>query len=119
MMYYRQTSLIYSLVYGRMGTGATVAVQICTTVNNLFMVVTFGMASASVIMIGNSIGEGKEDQTIEYAKKFLSVSVFVSVILASILALTAPFILTLFNVSETVRNSTFNYALHNFYNIYC
>lgn len=99
-------SLIYSLVYGRMGTGATAAVQICTTVNNLFMVVTFGMASASVIMIGNSIGEGKEDQTIEYAKKFLSVSVFVSVILASILALTAPFILTLFNVSETVRNST-------------
>lgn len=99
-------TLIYSLVYGRMGTGATAAVQICTTVNNLFMVVTFGMASASVIMIGNSIGEGKEDQTIEYAKKFLSVSVFVSVILASILALTAPFILTLFNVSETVRNST-------------
>ncbi|NLJ58235.1 MAG: MATE family efflux transporter, partial [Tissierellia bacterium] len=54
-------SLIYSVVYGRMGTGATAAIQICNTVNNMFMVVTFGMASASAIMVGNSIGQGKEE----------------------------------------------------------
>lgn len=99
-------SLIYSFVYGRMGTGATASIQICNTVNNMFMVVTFGMASASVIMIGNSIGEGKEDQTIDYAKKFLVVSVYVSIILGLILALTAPLILNLFNVSNEVRRST-------------
>ena len=50
-------SLIYSVVYGRMGTGATAALQICNTVSNMFMVVGFGLASASAIMIGNSIGE--------------------------------------------------------------
>lgn len=99
-------SLIYSFVYGRMGTGATASIQICNTVNNMFMVVTFGMASASVIMIGNSIGEGKEDQTIDYAKMFLVVSVYVSIILGLILALTAPLILNLFNVSNEVRRST-------------
>lgn len=99
-------SLIYSFVYGRMGTGPTAAVQICNTVNNMFMVVTFGMASASVIMIGNSIGEGKEEQTIDYAKKFMVVSFYVSIILGVILALTAPFILDLFNVSYEVRSST-------------
>ncbi|NLM35694.1 MAG: MATE family efflux transporter, partial [Clostridiales bacterium] len=99
-------SLIYSFVYGRMGTGPTATVQICNTVNNMFMVVTFGMASASVIMIGNSIGEGKEEQTIDYAKKFMVVSFYVSIILGVILALTAPFILDLFNVSYEVRSST-------------
>jgi len=53
-----------------MGTEATASVQICNTVNNMFMVVTFGLSSASAIMIGNSIGEGREDQSIDYAKKF-------------------------------------------------
>lgn len=99
-------SLIYSVVYGRMGTGATAAIQICNTVSNMFMVVTFGMASASAIMVGNSIGEDKDDQAIDYAKKFMAVSLFVSILLGLILALTAPLILDLFNVSEEVRSST-------------
>ena len=67
-VFWAMASLIYSVVYGRMGTGATAAVQICNTVSNMFMVVTFGIASASSIMIGNSIGEGREDQAIDYAK---------------------------------------------------
>lgn len=99
-------SLIYSVVYGRMGTGATAAVQICNTVSNMFMVVTFGMASASAIMVGNSIGEGKEDQTIDYAKKFMEVSIVISIFLGLSLALASPLILDLFNVSDEVRSST-------------
>jgi putative MATE family efflux protein len=99
-------SLIYSVVYGRMGTGATAAVQITNTVSNMFMVVIFGMASASAIMIGNSIGEGKIEQTIDYAKKFMVISLFVSIVLGAILALTSPLILKLFNVSNEVRGST-------------
>ena len=99
-------SLIYSVVYGRMGTGPTAAIQITNTVSNMFMIVTFGMASASAIMIGNSIGEGKEDQTIDYAKKFMGISLYLSIILGAVLALTSPLILDLFNVSNEVRHST-------------
>jgi putative MATE family efflux protein len=105
-VFWAVASLIYSVVYGRMGTGATAAVQICNTVSNMFMVVTFGMASASAIMVGNSIGEGKEKQTIDYAKKFMVLSLYLSIILGLILALTAPLILYLFNVSDDVRSST-------------
>ena len=105
-VFWAMASLIYSVVYGRMGTGATAAVQICNTVSNMFMVVTFGMASASAIMVGNSIGEGKEDQTIDYAKKFMVISLFLSIILGVILALTSPLILDLFNVSDEVKSST-------------
>lgn len=99
-------SLIYSVVYGRMGTKATAAVSICNTVSNMFMVVTFGMASAASIMIGKSIGEGKEEQAIDYSKKIMMLSFFVSIILGLTLALTTPFILDLFNVSAEVRSST-------------
>ncbi|HZK27616.1 MAG TPA: MATE family efflux transporter [Thermoclostridium sp.] len=99
-------SLIYSFVYGRMGTGATAAVQICNTVSNMFMVVIFGMASASSIMIGNSIGEGNEEQTIDYAKKFMRVSLVISMVLGILMAIVTPFILGFFNVSDEVRSST-------------
>ena len=99
-------SLIYSVVYGRMGTGATATIQIANTVSNMFMVVTFGMASASAIMIGNSVGQGNEDQTIDYSKKFLGVSLIIGTILGLALALTSPLILGLFNISSEVRSST-------------
>lgn len=105
-VFWALASIIYSVVYGRMGTGATAAVQIVNTISNMFMVVTFGLASASAIMIGNSIGEGKEDLCIDYAKKYLSVSLAVSMILGIILALSSPLILKLFNVSSEVRSST-------------
>lgn len=105
-VFWAMGSLIYSIVYGRMGTEATASIQICNTVSNMFMVVAFGMASASAIMVGNSIGEGKEEQAIEYAKKFMQISLLVSIILGLSLALTAPLILKLFNVSSEVRNST-------------
>ena len=105
-IFWALASLVYSGVYGRMGTGTTAAVQITNTVSNMFMVVTFGLASASAIMIGNSIGEGKEEQTLDYAKKFIEVSFFVSIILGLCLALTSPIILDLFNVSLQVRSST-------------
>lgn len=105
-VFWAMASLVYSVVYGRMGTGATAAVQICNTVSNMFMVVAFGIASASAIMTGNSIGEGKEDQTIDYAKKFMEVSSFISIVLGLTLALTSPLILDLFNVSDEVRSST-------------
>lgn len=105
-VFWALASIIYSVVYGRMGTGATAAVQIVNTVSNMFMVVTFGLASASAIMIGNSIGEGKEDLCIDYAKKYLRVSLVVSIVLGIILALSSPLILNLFNVSSDVRNST-------------
>jgi len=72
----------------------------------MFMVVTFGIASASSIMIGNSIGEGREEQAIDYAKKFIKVSSFISIILGLGLALSSPLILDLFNVSNEVRDST-------------
>ena len=99
-------SLIYSVVYGRMGTGATATIQIVSIISNMFMVVTFGMASASAIMIGNSVGQGNEDQTIDYSKKFLGVSLIIGTILGLALALTSPLILGLFNISSEVRSST-------------
>ncbi len=99
-------SLVYAAVYGRMGTQAMAAIQICNTVNNLFLVAIFGVSSAAAVMVGNSIGAGQEDLAKTYAKRFSLLSVALGAVLGVCLALAAPLVLSVFNVSDTVRSSS-------------
>lgn len=98
-------SLVYIAVYGRMGTQAVASIQICNTVNNLFMVVAFGLSNAAAVMIGNSIGEGDLNKTKYYAKNLVAASILASIVLGLILAATSPYILNFFNISSAVRSS--------------
>lgn len=95
--------MVYAAVYGRMGTQAVAVVQICNTVSNLFMVVIFGMSSAAAVMVGNSIGAGDEALGRSYAKKFSILGVTAGVGLGLLLAVAAPLVLGLFNVSSEAR----------------
>ncbi|HCX64396.1 MAG TPA: MATE family efflux transporter [Eubacteriaceae bacterium] len=104
-MFWGLATLTYIAVYGRMGTAAMATIQIGNTVNNLFMVIAFGLSNASAIMIGNSIGEGKPLLAFDYAKKFIVSSFFISLGIGVLLALFSPMILQLYKVSETVRYS--------------
>ena len=97
-------SLVYSVVYGRMGTRAVAAIQIVNTITNLFMVIIFGMSNAAAVMVGNSIGAGQERLGKDYARRFSLLSVTVGMILGLFLALTSPYMLKIFNVSSTVRD---------------
>lgn len=98
--------LMYAAIYGRISTKAIAAIQICTTVQNLFMVVTLGVANASAVMIGNKIGEGKEEEGKRYAKRFTKMGIILGIILGSSMALSAPLILKLFNISKEVMTSS-------------
>ncbi|MFZ5945964.1 MAG: MATE family efflux transporter [Bacillota bacterium] len=99
-------SLVYVAVYGRMGTQEVAAIQICNTINNLFMVVIFGLSSAAAVMIGNSIGAEEEWLTRKYARTFSILSIQVGFVLGVIVAVTSPAILNFFNVSDIVRDSS-------------
>ncbi|MEE0880959.1 MAG: MATE family efflux transporter, partial [Turicibacter sp.] len=63
----------------------------------------FGMAHASVVIIGNEIGANREEQGLLYAKKIIRLSMIIGVIMALTLALLAPVIVKMYNVSELVR----------------
>ena len=98
--------LMYAAIYGRISIKAIASIQICTTVQNLFMVVTLGVANASAVMIGNKIGEGREEEGKNYAKKFIKIGMILGIILGCSMALSAPLILKLFNISEEVMTSS-------------
>ncbi len=97
-------SMVYAVVYGRMGSPAVATIQIVNTITNLFMVVIFGMSSATAVMVGNSIGAGEEGRTREYARRFATLSITMGVALGLMLAVASPYLLNVFNVSRTVRN---------------
>lgn len=99
-------NLTYAVIYGRIGTQATASIQICTTIFNLFMIITFGLANVAVVVIGKEIGAGREKRGLLYARRLCVVSLITGVILAVVLAITSPIVLTVFKVSEEVlRNS--------------
>lgn len=100
-------TVMYSVAYARIGKEATSAVQISNTVQNIFLVVARGMASACAVMIGNKIGANKKETAISYARTFSILGPTIGVVLGVILYLLIPFIMTLFNnVSAEVYDYT-------------
>lgn len=96
-------SVMYNVIYGRIGTQAIASVQIATTVNNLFMVIIFGIGSASLVMVGNEIGRGNNDNGYNYGKKSIMLGCSVGIVLAISLVLFSGMIVGMFDVSNEVK----------------
>ena len=94
----------YSIIYARIGIREIASMQIATTVNNMFMVLCIGLASSASIMIGNKIGEGKNDTAIEYAKKLGVLAPIIGVVMGLALWVTSPMIMGAFKIADdTIR----------------
>lgn len=93
---------MYSVVFSRMGTGVVAAMNINNVFDNLFRALFFGISYAAGVIIGKTIGEGKEELALEYGKRFnIMVPVF-SIVFTIIIALCAPIVRVIYNVSEEV-----------------
>lgn len=99
-------NFLYSIAYGQIGTEAMASVQICTNIQNLFMVLCMSVASASLVIIGNQVGSGKEDKAKEYTRKITGLSFIMGIVIAILVILLSGPIIGLFNVSEEVKNSS-------------
>lgn len=115
-------NITYTAIYARIGTSAAASIQICSTVMNLFMIVTFGLANAAVVIIGNEIGANRESEAISASKKISSLSIKISMVLAILLALLAKPIVSFFNVSPEVKMAAqyilYIYALVMVFKVY-
>ncbi len=96
-------NVTYIGIYARIGTRAAASIQICSTIMNLFMVFTFGLAYAAVVIIGNEIGANREESAIEASKRISSISILIAFVLGIILFMLAKPITSFFNVSDEVK----------------
>lgn len=96
----------YSVAYAQIGTNAVATMQIATTLNNVFTVLLVGMAVATSIMVGNRIGAGQEDEARTCAKNIGVLTPLISLGIAIMIFVTAPLVLTLFNVTPETYKDT-------------
>lgn len=96
---------IYTMIYGRIGTGALASVQIMTTVQNLFTTVIMAISAAACVMIGNQIGEGNHKLVKEQALYFIRIILYVTLIIGVFVGATVNMILSFFTIEAGVRQS--------------
>lgn len=61
-------------IIGHLGKAAVAANSVTQVTRQLAMIVSFGLANATAILIGKAIGENKEDRAKLYAKRFMRLS---------------------------------------------
>ena len=96
-------NFLYSIAYGQIGTEAMASVQICTNIQNVFMVLGMSMSSAALVMIGNQIGAEKEEKAKDYGNKFVILACTIGIVIGVLVIMTSSSIIGLFNVSEEVK----------------
>lgn len=93
---------MYSIAYGRMSKEAVVSISISSNVEQIAMVIFFGLSSACAVMLGNEIGAENEERAFAYAKRFAVLGPVLGIFIGIFVILVAPLILSIFNVSNEV-----------------
>ncbi len=92
--------------YSTRGLSVVAAVNITTTVWQLFCVVMFAMGSAVSIMIGQLLGSGKLEEAKRTDNKLLFFTVFLHMGIGALIILTSPLIPLIYNTEVEVRQLT-------------
>jgi len=95
-------AVMYNVIFGRVGTREIAAVQIATTINNLFMVIILGIATSALVIVGKEIGKGNNEKGYIYGKQIIKFGCIIGVLLAIVLVISSNSLLSVFNVSEQV-----------------
>jgi putative MATE family efflux protein len=95
---------MYSLVYGRMGEAATAAITITGTVEQVALVIFFGICNAAAVILGNEMGADKLDRAERYAKYYMVLLFGLSVIGAIVVVLVKEPVIGIFKMPDEVNN---------------
>lgn len=90
--------------YSTRGLEAVAAVNITTTIANLFNIVYMGMGTAVAIMVGNLLGAGKLEEAKDTDRKIIAFSLMLSLGVGGLMAAFAPAFTLAYNVSEEVKS---------------
>lgn len=94
---------IYNIAYKYSGTEAQAAVQIASTVQNMFIVVGLGAGAGSGIIIANTLGAGNTSRAIRYSRKCLVLSIILSFFMAAVLIGLSELIISFFDIEPSVK----------------
>lgn len=64
----------YSIIYARMSTSSIAVMNIVGSIEKVAIPLFVGIAASTSVIIGNKIGEGREDLALNYSKKLLGIA---------------------------------------------
>lgn len=112
-------TIVYMWSIGQINSDAVASYQITLSAYRFYEVAFIGFSSAVSVMVGNSIGGGKEARAVEYAGAASRVSVMLSIATSLLMLLLAPYIIRVFNVSDGVMADSLNlFYLYCFYGLF-
>lgn len=89
--------------YSLRGLDAVAALNISSTITNLFNIVFMAMGSAIAIIVGQLLGAGKMEEAKDADAKLIALSVMSCVVMGGLLVLFAPLFPRLYNTSANVK----------------
>lgn len=97
-------STMISLIMGRLGTETVAANSISNVVFQFVTVFIFGLSNATAVIIGNTIGEGKNEKAKEYSNTVGVLSIIMGIIAGCVILLIRPIVVDFYNVSQGTKN---------------
>jgi putative MATE family efflux protein len=90
-------------ILGHMSSSAIAANSAAQVVRQFFQVASFGMAGATAIYVGKTLGEQKLEEAKAYARRFTQLSVIMGVIGGALILATSPLIISMLNFDDGAR----------------
>lgn len=90
--------------YSMRGLDAVAALNISSTISNLFNVVFIAMGSAIAIIVGQLLGAGKMEEAMDTDRKLIVFSVLSCLVLGSLMLLLAPLFPMMYKTSDQVKD---------------
>lgn len=87
---------VYFIAYGFMGSYAIAVVQVSYNISDFFQALFFGIGNACAVMIGNEIGKKNYDIAYDYSKKFVTITLILSIIFSILLYIFKGYIINFF-----------------------
>ena len=89
--------------YSMRGLEVVSAVNIATTVSNLFFCAFFSMGTTVSIIIGQLLGAGELERAVDEDRKLIAFSVVLCAAVGAVMAVLAPIIPRIYNTSDNVK----------------
>jgi len=89
--------------YSVRGLEAVSAMNISSTVSNLFFCAFFALGSAVSIIVGQLLGAGELERAVDEDRKLIALAVAVCVVVGAVLFVTAPLFPSVYNTTDSIK----------------
>lgn len=96
-----------TMIIGRLGTQFAAAASICTVVTQFVSVGIIGVANATGILTGHTIGKGEYEKTKQQANTVIVLSVLMGILSCGAMLITRPIIIDYYNISAVAKDYAF------------